>query len=63
MSSTTDKITGLANQAAGAVKQEVGKVTGSAKLEAEGAVQKGTGQAQQALAKTKDAIKGVVDKA
>ena len=63
MTSTTDNITGLANQAAGIVKQEIGKATGNAKLEVEGAVQKGTGEAQQALAKTKEAIKGVIDKA
>ena len=63
MTSMTDKIAGLANQAAGIVKQEVGKATGNAKLEVEGAVQKGTGEAQEALAKTKDAIKGVIDKA
>ena len=62
MSSTTDKIAGLANKAAGAVREEVGKVTGNKKMEVEGAVQKGTGQAQEALGKTKDAVKGVIDK-
>ena len=63
MSSTTDKIKGMANEAAGNVKQAVGKVVGSKKMEAEGVVQERTGEAQQAVGKTKDAVKNVVDKA
>ena len=46
MSSTTDKIKGLANEAAGNVKQGVGKLTGDAKLQAEGKAQKAKGAAQ-----------------
>lgn len=63
MNSTTDKIKGLANEAAGNVKQAVGKATGFAKLEAEGRAQELKGEAQQAKGKAKDTIKKFVDKA
>jgi uncharacterized protein YjbJ (UPF0337 family) len=36
MSSTTDKIKGLANEAVGNVKQGIGNMTGNEKLQAEG---------------------------
>ncbi|MFN0218058.1 MAG: CsbD family protein [Hyphomicrobium sp.] len=61
MSSTTDKIKGYANEAAGNVKQGVGKAVGSDKLEAEGVVQELKGEAQVAVGKTKDAIKDVAN--
>lgn len=61
MSSTSDKITGLANEAKGQIKQEVGKLVGNPKLEAEGAVQKQVGAAQKAVGEAKDAIKKVID--
>ena len=63
MSSTGDKVKGMANQAAGAVKETAGKVVGNEKLEAEGMAQKGVGKAQEAVGKGKDAVKGVVDRA
>ena len=63
MSSTTDKIKGMANEATGSVKQAVGKAVGSKETEAKGAVQKGVGQAQEAAGKAKDAVKKAVDKA
>ncbi|WP_112311629.1 CsbD family protein [Pseudogemmobacter bohemicus] len=63
MSSTGDKIKGLANEAAGTVKQAVGKATGNDRLRAEGAAQELKGEAQQALGKAKDAVKKAVDKA
>ncbi|WP_030131872.1 CsbD family protein [Pseudomonas sp. QTF5] len=63
MSSTGDKVKGMANEAAGNVKQGVGKVTGSDKMRAEGVVQEKKGEAQQAVGKAKDAIKKGVDKA
>lgn len=62
MSSTSDKIKGLANEAAGNVKQVAGKVVGNDKLHAEGIVQERTGEAQQAVGKAKDAVKKVIDK-
>ncbi|MFG5119767.1 CsbD family protein [Methylorubrum sp. POS3] len=65
MSSTADKVKGLANEAAGNVKQGLGKATGNEKLQAEGKAQevKGEGQqlkgnAKQAVNDTADAIKG-----
>ena len=63
MSSTTDKIKGLANEAVGAVKQGVGKAVGNRDLEVKGAVQKKKGEAEQAVGKAKDAVKGVIDRA
>lgn len=63
MSSTGDKVKGMANEAAGNVKQGVGKATGSDKMRAEGIVQEKKGEAQQAVGKAKDAIKKGIDKA
>jgi uncharacterized protein YjbJ (UPF0337 family) len=63
MSSTTDKVKGMANEAMGNVKQGVGKATDNDKLRAEGKAQELKGEAQQAVGKTKDAVKKGVDKA
>ncbi|MEE3925855.1 CsbD family protein [Pseudomonas viridiflava] len=63
MSSTGDKIKGMANEAAGNVKQAVGKATDNTKLRAEGKAQEIKGEGQQAKGKAKDAIKKGVDKA
>jgi uncharacterized protein YjbJ (UPF0337 family) len=46
MGSTTDKVTGVANQGAGKVKEAAGKVTGSTDLEAEGLAQQAKGKAE-----------------
>ena len=54
-----DRIEGSANQAKGAIKQGVGKITGDAKLQAEGAADKAKGKAQNAIGGLKDAIKDV----
>ncbi|MCX5577043.1 CsbD family protein [Kaistia terrae] len=63
MSSTSDKIKGLANEAVGNVKQGIGKATDNDRLRAEGKAQEIKGEAQQAVGKAKDAVKNVVDKA
>lgn len=63
MSSTTDKIKGMANEAAGKVKQVVGKAVGNDRLEVEGAIQKNVGKAQEAVGRGKDAVKKVIDRA
>ena len=63
MSSTTDKIKGLANEAAGNVKQAVGKATGNKTTQAKGVAQERKGEAQQTVGKAKDAVKKVVDRA
>ncbi|WP_430911297.1 CsbD family protein [Methylobacterium sp. sgz302541] len=57
MSSTTDRIKGLANEAAGTLKQGVGKATGNTRLQAEGKVQELKGEAQQTLGKVKDGVR------
>ncbi len=62
MSSTTDKIKGLANEAAGNIKQAAGKALNKPGLQAEGLKQEKKGEAQQAVAKAKGAVKKIVDK-
>ncbi|MDF0733162.1 CsbD family protein [Pseudomonas entomophila] len=57
MSGTKDKVKGLANEAAGNVKQGVGKATGNERLRAEGELQERKGEAQQVVGKVKDAVK------
>jgi len=63
MSSTSDKIKGLANEAVGNVKQGIGKATDNDRLRAEGKAQEVKGEAQQAVGKAKDAVKSAIDKA
>ncbi len=55
MSGTGDKIIGYANEAAGNIKQGVGKAVGSDKLEAEGMVQEAKGDVQKAVGGAKNA--------
>ncbi len=62
MSSTTDKIKGVANEVAGSAKEGVGKAVGSDKLRAEGAAQDLEGHAQKAVGDAKDAIKTAANK-
>jgi uncharacterized protein YjbJ (UPF0337 family) len=63
MGSTADKIKGMANEAAGNVKQGVGKALNKPGLQAKGMAQERKGEAQQAAGKAKDAVKKVIDKA
>jgi uncharacterized protein YjbJ (UPF0337 family) len=53
-----DRIEGSAHQAKGAVKEAAGKVTGDAKLEAEGKSEKVAGKVQNAAGGLKDALRG-----
>jgi uncharacterized protein YjbJ (UPF0337 family) len=53
-----DRIEGSAQQAKGAVKEAVGKVTGDAKLETEGKSDKVAGKIQNAVGGLKDAARG-----
>ena len=53
-----DRIEGSAKQAKGAVKEGIGKVTGDAKLEAEGKSDKVAGKVQNAIGGLKDALRG-----
>ncbi|MEY4966760.1 MAG: hypothetical protein RL274_2343 [Pseudomonadota bacterium] len=52
-----DRIEGSATQAKGAAKEAVGKITGDAKLKAEGAADKATGKVQNAIGGAKDAVR------
>lgn len=56
MGELTDKAKGLANEAAGNVKQAVGKATDIDRLEAEGVVQERKGEGQQLKGKVKGAL-------
>jgi uncharacterized protein YjbJ (UPF0337 family) len=62
MGSTTDKATGLANEAMGNIKQGVGKVLGNDKLKAEGAAQEAKGEVQKAVGDAKAAVKDGANK-
>jgi uncharacterized protein YjbJ (UPF0337 family) len=62
MGTKTDQIKGYAKEAAGKVKQGVGKSIGNDRLRAKGAAQEAKGDAQKAVGKAKGAIKDVADK-
>ncbi len=62
MGEYTDKAKGLANEAAGNIKQDIGKATGNTKMEQEGYAQERKGEAQQTVGKAKGAVKDTVDK-
>lgn len=52
-----DRIKGAANQAKGQMKDTAGKLTGDAKLQAEGKADKLKGKVQNAVGGAKDAIR------
>jgi len=52
-----DRIEGSVAQARGTVKEAIGKVTGDAKLQAEGVTEKASGKLQNALGGLRDALK------
>ena len=53
-----DRIKGSAEQAKGAIKETVGKLTGDAKLQSEGKAEKAAGKVQNAVGGLKDALRG-----
>ena len=57
-----DRIEGAAQQAKGAAKEALGKLTGDAKLKAEGAADKVAGKVQNATGQAKDAIRDATHK-
>ena len=61
MSANSDKATGLANQAAGQIKQGVGKAIGDKNLEAKGVGQETRGKIQKAVGDAKSGVKNVAD--
>jgi len=52
-----DRLVGVAHRVKGAVKETLGKVTGDAKTETEGAAEKAAGKIQNAIGGAKDAIR------
>jgi uncharacterized protein YjbJ (UPF0337 family) len=52
-----DRIKGMADQAKGSVKDATGKVTGDAKLQAEGKSDKLKGKVENAVGGAKDAVR------
>lgn len=63
MSSTTDKIKGMANEAMDNAKQGVGKALDNKEMQAKGKMQELKGEGQQLKGEAKDSIKKVVDRA
>jgi uncharacterized protein YjbJ (UPF0337 family) len=62
MSSTTDIIKGITNEAVGKAKADVGDLTGDPKLQVEGRAQELLGSAQKAVGNAKGAVKDAVNK-
>ena len=56
-----DRIKGAANQAKGQIKETAGKLTGDAKLQAEGKADKLKGKIQNAVGGAKDAVRNNKD--
>ena len=56
MGELKDKAKGIANEAAGNVKQAIGKATGNEKLRAEGELQERKGEAQNLKGSVKGAL-------
>ncbi len=52
-----DRVKGMADQAKGAVKDATGKITGDAKLQAEGKADKLKGKVENAIGGAKDAAR------
>ena len=57
-----DRIAGAAHRVKGVVKETIGKITGDAKTEAEGAAEKTAGKVQNIVGGAKDAIRNAVKK-
>lgn len=57
-----NRIEGALDQAKGAVKETIGKVTGDTKLQTEGAADKLAGKAKSAVGETKDTIRDAIKK-
>jgi uncharacterized protein YjbJ (UPF0337 family) len=55
-----DRISGAAKQAKGTIKDAAGKLTGDAKLQAEGKADKAAGKIQSAVGGVKDAVRDAV---
>ena len=56
----TDRIKGAIRQAAGVLKEKVGRASGDTRTEAEGKGQRTAGKAQSGLGTVKDRLRGVL---
>jgi uncharacterized protein YjbJ (UPF0337 family) len=54
----SERIKGVAKKVEGSVKEGVGKLTGDAKLQAEGKMDKAEGSVRNAVGGAKDALRG-----
>ena len=57
-----DRFAGAAKQVKGSLKEAIGKITGNAEVQAEGAAEKSAGKAQNTAGGAKDAVRGIADK-
>jgi uncharacterized protein YjbJ (UPF0337 family) len=57
-----DRIKGTAEQVKGSIKEAVGKITGSDRLEVEGKADKLAGKTQTKVGEAKDAVRDAVKK-
>jgi len=57
-----NRVEGAFDQAKGAVKEGLGKLTGDPKIQAEGAADKAKGKVESAVGGAKDAIREAADK-
>ncbi len=55
-----DRLKGIGKQVTGSIKEAIGKVTGDTKAQAEGAVEKTAGKAQNAVGGAKDTVRDAV---
>jgi uncharacterized protein YjbJ (UPF0337 family) len=55
-----DRIDGAAKQVKGTIKEAIGKLTGDAKTQAEGAAEKTAGKVQSSVGNAKDAARDVL---
>lgn len=58
----SDRAKGIAKQAAGSVKEALGKVVGDKKMEAQGSAEKNIGKIQNAVGGAKDAVRQAIRK-
>jgi uncharacterized protein YjbJ (UPF0337 family) len=56
-----DRVQGSAKSMKGAAKEALGKVTGDAKIEAEGKTDRAAGKAQNAVGGIKDSVREALD--
>lgn len=57
-----NRVKGALDQAKGAVKETVGKMTGDTKLQGEGIADKATGKAESAIGGVKDTVRDAANK-